>query len=163
MLVEYAMSSKTSLIAPLTLFFLMCATGTYAQSIPAGASCPTLPADAMDSLQWTRLQTDSALLCRAVRKDNGIEAFALTLTRKSPFKPVSSLREEKGAIQGKKMWWYRSEISGWPNELVRETLVKLDSNRIVHVFIRTSDANTLTRYQQVVQNLNFDAPSMATR
>jgi hypothetical protein len=142
---------------------LWCAAGAFAQSVPSGASCPTLPATVMDDLQWVRLQTDSALLCRAVRKENGAEAFALTITRKSPFKPDGSLREEEGRIQGKKLWWYRSEIAGNPNDLVRETLLKLDSERVVHVFIRTTDSNTMTHYQQLVQGLDFTATDIATR
>jgi hypothetical protein len=147
----------------IALISLWCASGAFAQSVPSGASCPTLPPAAMDDLQWVTLQTDSALLCRAVHKQNGAEAFALTLTRKSPFKPDGSLREEEGRIQGKKLWWYRSEIAGRPNDLVRETLLKLGSERVVHVFIRTTDSDTMTRYQQLVQGLDFTAPSVATR
>lgn len=144
------------------LVMLSCAAGTHAQSFPSGAGCPTLPAS-MDDLQWVILQTEGALLCRAVRKQDGTEGFAVTMTRKSPFKPVGSLREEEGRIQGRKLWWYRSEISGRPNELVRETLVKLDPDRVVHVFIRTTDAGTLSHYQQVVENLDFSVPGATAR
>ncbi len=145
------------------LVILSCATCAYAQSAASTtASCPALPATT-DDLEWVVLQTDSALLCRAVQKNNGTERFALTMTRKSPFAPVGSLREERGQIQGKKLWWYRSEISGRPDELVRETLVKLGPERVVHVFIRTTDASTLSHYQQVVQNLDFSSTSVAAR
>ncbi len=157
------MNLKASLFATLPLPWLLWAAGVSAQSPASEASCPTLPAAAMVDLQWNVLQTDSALLCRAVRKDSGVEAFALTLTRKSPFKPENNLREEAGQIEGKKLWWYRGEIAGRPNELVRETLAKLGSGSVVHVFIRTTDAGVLNRYQQVVQNLDFTAPSVAAR
>ena len=47
--------------------------------------------------------------------------------------------------------------------LVRETLVKLGGDRVVHVFIRTSDKDTMGRYQRVVQGLQFDAGNVAQR
>jgi hypothetical protein len=158
---EYAMRLKTSLF--IYLAGMLCAAGAHAQSIPSNVDCPSLPSGTASDLQWVAMRTDTALLCRAVSKDNGAEAFALTLTRKSPFKPDSDLREEQGRIGGKKLWWYRSEIAGRPNELVRETLLKLDSGAVAHVFIRTSDATALTRYQQVVQDLDFAKPNVATR
>jgi hypothetical protein len=116
--------------------------------------CPLLPQDAA-TLRWDVLRTDSALLCRAVDRDTGKEAFAVTLMRKSPFRPDSALREEQGTIQGERVWWYRGEIAGRPNLLVRETLVKVGQDQIAHVFIRTSDAEALGRYQNVVQGLQF--------
>ncbi len=124
--------------------------------------CPALPQEATD-LQWSVLRTDTALLCRAIRRDSGQEAFALTLSRKSPFRPTSDLREEEGRIHGEKVWWYRTEIAGRPNELVRETLVKVDRDQVAHVFIRTGDKDTLGRYQTIVQGLEFDPGTLATR
>ncbi len=143
---------------PFVLSAALFASTASAQSAPA---CPTLPPDAAN-LQWTTLQTDSALLCRAMDAA-GQEAFAVTVARKSPFKPTSSLREESGQLQGQKLWWYRTEIAGRPDELVRETLVKLSADRVVHVFIRTSDKDTMGRYQRVVQGLQFDAGNVAQR
>ena len=158
------MKLKTSPLSPFVVFCLLSAAGlSYAQSAPSTATCPTLPAAAMIELQWVVMQTDNALLCRAISNDSGKEAFAVTLSKKSPFKPDGDLRAEQGQIEGKKLWWYRSEISGRPSALLRETLVKLDSGRVVHIFIRTEDANTLTRYQQVVQALDFAVPSVAAR
>lgn len=143
---------------PFVLSAALFASTAHAQSAPA---CPTLPSDAAN-LQWTTLRTDSALLCRAMDA-NGQEAFAVTVARKSPFKPNGSLREESGQMQGQKLWWYRTEIAGRPDELVRETLVKLSADRLVHVFIRTSDKDTMGRYQRVVQGLQFDAGNVAQR
>ena len=121
------MKLKTSPLSPFVVFCLLSAAGlSYAQSAPSTATCPTLPAAAMSELQWVVMQTDNALLCRAISNDSGNEAFAVTLSKKSPFKP-------------------------------------LDSGRVVHIFIRTEDANTLTRYQQVVQALDFAVPSVAAR
>ncbi len=146
--------SSLSFVLSAALF----ASTASAQSAPA---CPTLPSDAAN-LQWTTLRTDSALLCRAMDA-NGQEAFAVTVARKSPFKPTGSLREESGQMQGQKLWWYRTEIAGRPDELVRETLVKLSADRLVHVFIRTSDKDTMGRYQRVVHGLQFDAGNVAQR
>ncbi len=144
---------------PFVLSAVLFSSTVSAQSAPA---CPTLPADAANVLRWTALQTDTALLCRAMDAA-GEEAFAVTVTRKSPFKPTGSLREESGEMQGKKVWWYRTEIAGQPDQLVRETLLKLDGDRVVHVFIRTSDKNTMGRYQRVVQGLQFDVGNVAQR
>jgi hypothetical protein len=124
-------------------------------------ACPSLPQDA--GLSWNILRTDTLLLCRAMQNDSGQEAFALTLSRKSPFRPDSELREEQGRLQGEKFWWYRGEIAGRPKELVRETLVKLNGDHVVHVFIRTEDPATLGRYQGVVQSLQFDGGAFAAR
>ncbi len=144
---------------PLMLSAALFASIASAQSAPA---CPTLPSDAANDLRWTTLQTDSALLCRAMDAA-GEEAFAVTVARKSPFKPNGSLREESGQMQGQKLWWYSTEIAGRPNEIVRETLVKLGADRVVHVFIRTTDKDTMSRYQRVVQGLQFDAGNVAIR
>jgi hypothetical protein len=150
-------------LLPITLLSLCCAAGAFAQSVQSDVSCPTLPASVMDELQWVTLQTDSALLCRAVNKGNGNEALAVTLSRKSPFRPSRDLRAEQGQVAGKTLWWYRAEIAGRPDTLVRETLVQLDSGRVAHAFIMTKDAVTLNRYQQVIQALDFATPSVATR
>lgn len=139
---------------------VLLAGSAHAQS---ARECPSLPPDAADDFHWSVLRTDSALLCRALSNDAEEEAFAVTVTRKSPFKPNSHLREEQGQIQGQTLWWYRSEIAGRPNELVRETLLKLDSNRMVHVFIRSDNAETLTRYQQLAQSMTFSPAIVATR
>ncbi len=149
--------SSTSIFAK-SLFPIALAAGLAGLPAPAPAQtspeCPLLPPDAA-TLRWDVLRTDSALLCRAVDRDTGKEAFAVTLMRKSPFRPDSALREEQGTIQGERVWWYRGEIAGRPNLLVRETLVKVGKDQIAHVFIRTSDADALGRYQNVVQGLQF--------
>jgi hypothetical protein len=98
-----------------------------------------------------------------MNRDSGQEAFAVTLTRKSPFRPASELRAEEGEIQGERIWWYRAEIAGRPNELVRETLLKVSRDQVAHVFIRTGDKDSLGRLQGVVQGLQFDPQGLANR
>ena len=146
---------KTKFFLCLSLVAAFWACGANAQN--AAPECPNLPKDAADSLSWQVLRTPGMLLCRAMRTDDGEEAFAVTIGRNSPFKPSSSLRDGEGLIDGQKTYWYRSEIAGKPNELIRETLVKVAPNNVAHVFIRTDNAESLGRYQQMVQGLQFTA------
>jgi hypothetical protein len=159
------MRARSMLVLALPALF--CASGAFAQSAqpaPADSACPMLPVGNLESnLRWTSLRTDNALLCRALRNDNGSEAFALTMTKKVGFKLESDMREEKGNIQGQQVWWHRSEIAGRPTEVVRETLLKLSSDRVVHIYIRSGDASEVARYQQLVQTLQFAAPDIAKR
>jgi hypothetical protein len=137
----------------------VCAQAASVATVDNG--CPTLPVDS-NGLHWTSLRTESALLCRALR-DDGREAFALTMTQKVGFRLESQAREEQGRIQGRKVWWHRSEIAGQPNEVVRETLVKLDSDRIAHIYIRSENAAEVAQYQQLVQSLQFATADIASR
>lgn len=142
----------SSLCSSMVAAFWVC--GAIAQSsIP---ECPNLPKDAADSFSWQVLSTPEILLCRAIRNDNGKEAFAVTIGRSSPFKPDAAQRDRETVIDGHKTFWYRSEIAGRPNEFIRETLVKVAPNNVAHVFIRTSDIEELGRYQEMVQNLQFN-------
>lgn len=150
------------LTRPLPLLCALSFAVSFAATAQQTPACPTLPSDAAD-LHWVTLRTDSALLCRALRRDSGEEAFAVTLSRKSPFRPTNGLREEQGQIRGERFWWYRSEIVGRPNELVRETLLELGRHQVAHIFIRTSDRTALNRYQGIAQHLEFDAQELANR
>ncbi len=152
------------LLALSALFCVFHASAQSAPSVATDSACPMLPAsDSNGGLSWASLRTDTAVLCRALRNDNGKEAFALTLTKKVGFKLEIDMREEQGEIQGRKVWWHRGEIAGRPTEVVRETLLKLDSNRVVHIYIRSGDAREVARYQQIVQGLQFEAPDIAKR
>ena len=128
----------------------------------ADGACPMLPSDG-GGLYWTALRTVSALLCRAMRNADNREAFALTMTRKVSFRLENDMREEEGEIEGRKVWWHRSEIAGRPNEVVRETLLKLGSDRVAHIYIRSDNAAEVARYQQLVQGLRFQASDLAQR
>lgn len=145
---------------PLTLFAAL-ATAPLAHAQDAASPCPALPTAAAD-LVWTDMQAGTLHLCRAIDAQ-GREAFAVTISRDSPFKPQRVLREESGSFGGETLWWYRSEIAGRPDELVRETLLEIDRNRVAHVVIRTRDAAELKQYQNVVENLRFGDPGLARR
>lgn len=144
-----------------SLAFLTLWTGAAAAQSVA-AECPNLPQEAADSLKWQVTQMPTSLLCRAMRTDNGEEAFALTISTQAPFKLDSAMRDKEGTLEGQKMWWYRSEIAGRPDEQVRETMVKLGSNKVVHAFIRTDNSDTLNHYMQMVQGLRFNTAFAGT-
>lgn len=145
------------------LSFVFCAAMFAGTACAQSIECPTLPPDAATDFHWSVLQTDSALLCRALSNAADQEAFAITVTKKSPFKPDRAMREEQGKLQGRLLWWYRTEIAGRPDEFAREALLELDSGRFVHVSIRTEDAGTMSQYQQLVQRLTFAPSTVATR
>lgn len=138
---------------------LACAPLAHAQD--ADSPCPSLPAEATD-LIWTDMQAGSLHLCRAIDTE-GREAFAVTISRDTPFKPQRGLREEQGQFGDNTLWWYRSEIAGRPQELVRETVLEIARDRVAHVVIRTDDATQLKRYQTLVENLRFGDPGIAQR
>lgn len=145
---------------PLTLLAALAA-APLAHAQEAASPCPALPAAAAD-LVWTDMQAGTLHLCRAIDAQ-GREAFAVTISRDSPFKPQRGLREEAGRFGGETLWWYRSEIAGRPDELVRETLLEIDRNRVAHVVIRTESPAELKQYQNVVENLRFGDAGLAQR
>ena len=152
------MKAKISLFS---LAFSMLWAGTAAAQNVA-AECPNLPQEAGNSLYWRAVQTPTSLLCRAMQSDDGKEAFAVTISRDVPFKLSNDMRDQAGTLEGQKMWWYRSEIVGQPNELIRETVVKLGSDKVVHAFIRTDNSDALGRYMQMVQGLRFNSALAGT-
>ena len=152
------MKAKISLFS---LAFSMLWAGTAAAQNVA-AECPNLPQEAGNSLYWRAVQTPTSLLCRAMQADDGKEAFAVTISRDVPFKLSNDMRDQAGTLEGQKMWWYRSEIVGQPKELIRETVVKLGSDKVVHAFIRTDNSDTLGRYMQMVQGLRFNSALAGT-
>lgn len=119
--------------------------------------CPAFPADTAESLRWEVLRVPNMLLCRAVSTETGAEAFALTISPESPFRPRRGDRAETGNLNGREVQWYRGEVPNEPTALIRETLIELSDNRVVHVFMRTNDAETLARRQQMVLSLPFPA------
>jgi len=149
-----------------TFLSVLLVAGLASASLTAQAQttpmCPAMPPQAT-GLEWSMLITDSAVLCRAIDRTTRVEAFAVTMARKSPFRPDSAMRAEEGKIEGEKIWWYRTEIAGRPNELVRETLVKVGRDQVAHVFIRTENKDTLSQYQGIVQSLQFSGSGLAAR
>ena len=95
------------------------------------------------------------LLCRAISTENGAEAFALTVSPESPFRPRRGDRAEQGMLNDREVQWYRGDVPNEPTVLIRETLIKLREERVVHVFMRANNAQTLAKRQQMVLSLPF--------
>lgn len=144
------------LLRPVLLGSLLLAVGlpmhVGAQSAAPVTSCPKLVADS--GLHWDAMQFPGLLLCRAIRESDASEAFAVTLSRNSPFKPRRSDRAEPAEIDGRKGYWYRSEVAGKVTE-VRETLVELGNDRVAHISLQAASAEQLGETQQQVQRLQF--------
>ena len=121
------------------------------------ADCPAFPADAAESMRWEVLRVPNMLLCRAMATDGSGEAFALTISPESPFKPRRGDRAEEGTLNGREVQWYRGDVPNEPTVLIRETLIELSENRVVHVFMRAKDADALAKRQQMVLSLPFPA------
>ncbi len=126
----------------------------------AAADCPSMPAEVAQSLNWVAVRVPNMLLCRAVRADNGDEAFAMTISPDSPFKPRRGDRAETGTMDGRQIQWYRGEDAGDPKILVRETLVELGPNRILHIFMRAPDQQTLLKHEQMAQSLRMPSSNL---
>ena len=120
-----------------------------AQTAP---NCPALPADA--GLKWEALDGPNFLFCRALRQDGG-EAFAVTLSKASPFKPRRADRAETARIDGQETYWYRSEIAGQDNVIVRETLVDVEGGNVAHISVRATDQAGAEQAMQQAQSLSF--------
>ena len=141
----------------LALFWAGAASGqTAAQD--AFSDCPTLPADSASSLRWEVLRIPNMLLCRALRTDDATEAFALTISPESPFKPRRGDRAEVGNLNGRAVQWYRGIVPNEPDVLIRETLIEVREDLVIHIFMRAKDAETLARHQQFVLSLPIPPP-----
>jgi hypothetical protein len=115
--------------------------------------CPAFPADAAESMRWEVLRVPDTLLCRALLTEGGTEAFALTVSPESPFKPRRGDRAEVGVFGGREVQWYRGEVPNDKAGLIRETLIRVGEEQVVHVFMRATDPETLARRQQMVLSL----------
>ncbi|MEQ1514503.1 MAG: hypothetical protein ABL934_17740 [Lysobacteraceae bacterium] len=122
------------------------------------SDCPAFPADSASSLRWEVLRIPNMLLCRAMRTDDATEAFALTISPESPFKPRRGDRAEVGNLNGRTVQWYRGVVPNEPNILIRETLIEVRKNQVVHIFMRAKDADTLAQHQQFVLSLPIPPP-----
>lgn len=115
-------------------------------------ACPTLPADS--GLRWETIQPDGLVFCRAL-DGNGREAFAVTISTESSFRPRRSKREERTVINGQSVWWYSAEVASGSVEIVRETLLELADRRVAHIMIRVNTEDDLADNARIVSALRF--------
>lgn len=129
---------------------LLWAGNTHAQST---GDCPALPADS--GLAWEKLDGGKFVFCKAIRASDGGQAFAVTISADSPFKPRRSLRLAETVIDGHETHWYSSEVAGNPALLVRETLVELDDDHVAHIALRAGSEEELAQSMDAAQRLRF--------
>lgn len=122
-----------------------------AASAQSVATCPNLAGNS--ELRWERLDGPGFMFCRALRGD-GSEAFAVTISASSPFKPNRRQRAEPASIAGQESHWYRSEIAG-QDVIARETLVDVDGDTVAHISLRAADEAQKAQAMQQVQALRF--------
>ena len=103
---------------PMWLLPLLLPLAGTAAAQDAGA-CPYLAAET--GLTWEHRGGPGSDFCRAIRQD-GSEAFGMTIAKDAPFKPKGGNRAENVTIDGRQVTWYRTEISGTQIQ-ARETRV----------------------------------------
>ncbi|MCC7249162.1 MAG: hypothetical protein IT473_11125 [Lysobacter sp.] len=119
------------------------------------ADCPAIPEDTAQTLRWDAMRIPNMLFCRAVLIETGTEAFAVTISRESPFRPKRGLRAETGTLDGRPVQWYRGEVSNEPNVQIRETLIELEDDRVVHIFMRAPDADALVVRLKMAESIRL--------
>lgn len=144
--------------ATLTFALLLDPGSAFAQSSPVTDfvnACPAFPSQFADTLHWDAKQFPGTLFCRALLAD-GTEAFALTVSAESPFKPKRGLKAETSTLaNGRELVWYRSELVTQANLQAREALVQISGDRVAHLSLQAGDADTLAKYQSYAASLPF--------
>jgi len=144
---------KTLLLLPLLLGLAGIA---HAQS---GGECPRLP---NAQLNWDHRARADTLLCRAIR-DDGSEAFGVSITPKAPYELKRSNRLGPGTIDELGIYWYRGELAAQPGILVRETMFELGDGRSVHIWLQAGSDAELTQIIGTVQAMRFDANRLSSK
>lgn len=121
--------------------------------------CPQLPTV---QLTWEHRAHGDTDLCRAMRND-GSEAFGISITPKAPYDLKRSHRKEPGSIGGQGVYWYEGELATQPGTLVRETMFELGDGRSVHIWLQADSEAQLTQELSVVQALRFDANRLSSK
>lgn len=144
--------------ATLTFALLLNSGSALAQSSPVTDfvnACPLFPAQFADTVHWEARQFPGTLFCRALLAD-GTEAFALTVSAESPFKPRRGLKAEVSTLaSGRELIWYRSELATQANVQAREALVRIAADRVAHLSLQAADADALAKYESYAASLPF--------
>ncbi len=114
-----------------------------------------MPEDVAKAVRWDAMRIPNMLLCRAILNESGTEAFAMTISNDTPFRPKRSLRAETGVLDGREVQWYRGDVANEPTAQIRETLIELENDRIVHIFMRAPDAETLAARLKMAEALKL--------
>lgn len=114
-------------------------------------ACPYLAADT--GLTWEHRGGADSDFCRALRAD-GSEAFGMTISRDAPFKPKGGNRAERVEIDGREVYWYRTEIAGTELQ-ARETLVELPDGRVAYMWVQAISPEQLGQVLQQTESMSF--------
>lgn len=128
----------------------------YAQSV---GECPRLP---NAQLSWEQRVRGDTLLCRAIR-DDGSEAFGVSIMPKAPYDLRRNNRLGPGTIDELNVYWYRGELAAQPGVQVRETMFSLGDGRSVHIWLQAASDTELTQTLGTVQSLHFDANRLSSK
>jgi hypothetical protein len=142
---------------PMWLLPLLLPLAGTAAAQDAGA-CPYLAADT--GLTWEHRGSGDSDFCRALRQD-GSEAFGLTIAKDAPFKPKGGNRAERVNIDGREVTWYRTEIAGTQIQ-ARETVVQLPDGRVAYIWVQASSPDQLNQALQQTQSMKFGATRLSS-
>jgi hypothetical protein len=142
---------------PVWLLPLLLPLAGAAAAQDAGA-CPYLAADT--GLTWEHRGTGDSDFCRALRED-GSEAFGLTIAKDAPFKPKGGNRAERVNIDGREVTWYRTEIAGTQIQ-ARETVVQLPDGRVAYIWVQAKTPDQLGQALQQTQSMKFGATRLSS-
>jgi len=116
-------------------------------------SCPELPASTSGELSWERVDGPDFAFCKAMRDDNGTQAFAVMLRADSQFRSRRAMREGgEVVIDGHEVYWHRGDV---PNGIVRETLIELGRDSTAHIVVRAASEEELATSLQIAGELRF--------
>lgn len=136
---------------------LLLASAAHAQ---AAGACPTLAADS--GLSWKQLDGPTFTFCKAIRSSDGSEAFAVTISKDSPFRAHREYREERAVIDGHEVQWYRSKVLTSPNAMVRETVIELAAGRVAHISLQAGSPEQLTDALKQVEGIRFQGKQLGS-
>jgi hypothetical protein len=142
---------------PVWLLPLLLPLAGTAAAQDAGA-CPYLAAET--GLTWEHRGTGDSDFCRALRED-GSEAFGLTIAKDAPFKPKGGNRAERVNIDGREVTWYRTEIAGTQIQ-ARETVVQLPDGRVAYIWVQAKTPDQLSQALQQTQSMKFGATRLSS-
>jgi hypothetical protein len=142
---------------PMWLLPLLLPLAGTAAAQDAGA-CPYLAAET--GLTWEHRGGPGSDFCRAIRQD-GSEAFGMTIAKDAPFKPKGGNRAENVTIDGRQVTWYRTEIAGTQIQ-ARETRVELPDGRVAYMWVQASSPEQLKQVLQQTQSMKFGSTRLSS-
>ena len=142
---------------PMWLLPLLLPLAGTAAAQDAGA-CPYLAAET--GLTWEHRGGPGSDFCRAIRQD-GSEAFGMTIAKDAPFKPKGGNRAENVTIDGRQVTWYRTEIAGTQIQ-ARETRVELPDGRVAYMWVQASSPEQLNQVLQQTQSMKFGSTRLSS-